>query len=144
MKIVFESSNMMPSISKAISILTNGARISLDNIHYVASDGEVEILMQRKELTGFKKSFMGVTEPIYTQTLIDTVLTIREVVEMNIKVDERLVTECNSRFTLLFGLNINNNELYLGSVEEAQGKILCEVFIKVKGISIECVDRVKK
>ncbi len=144
MKIVFESSVMMPSISKALSILTNGARICLDDIQYDAAEGIVELLMRRKELTGFRKSFLGVMQPVYSQTMVDTVLTIREVVAMNIKVDDRLVTECNSCFTVLFGLHVDGNELYLGSVEETQGKVLCQVFITVKGMSIECVDKGKK
>ena len=80
-------------------------------------------------------------QPVYGQTMIDTVLTIRQVVEMNIQVDDRLVTKCNSCFTALFGLKVDGDQLYLGSVEEAQGKTLCQVFIKVKGINIECVDR---
>lgn len=144
MRIVFESSVMIPSISKALSILTNGARIRLDDIKYDAAEGTVKILMRRKELKGFRKFFLLGMQPDYGQTMIDTVLTIRQVVEMNIKVDDLLVTECNSCFTVLIGLKVDGSELYLGSVEEAQGKTLCIVSIIVKEMSIECVDKEKK
>lgn len=144
MKLIFESPFTIPSISQALSILTDGSKICIDDIQYNKVDGIVVLLMQRKELTGFRKSFLGALQPVYSQTMINSVLTIKEVVEMDIKVDNRLVSECNSCFTVLFGLNVDGNNLYLGSVEEAQGNTLCQVFIKVKHLNIEYVDKEKK
>lgn len=140
MKIAFESSVMMPPISDALSILTSGAKICLDDIQYNVAERTVKILMKRKELMGFKKSFLGVLKSTYNQARVDAILTIRQVVEMNIEVDDRLVTECNSCFTVLLGLDVNGNELHLASAEEASGKGLCHVFITVEEMSIECVD----
>ena len=59
---------------------------------------------------------------------------------MDMQVDDVLVTKCNSRFTVMVGLHVKDNELYLGSVEEDQGKTLCHIFIKVKQINIEFFD----
>ena len=59
---------------------------------------------------------------------------------MDMQVDDVLVNECNSRFTVLIGLHVKDNELYLGSVEEDRGKTLCHVFIKVNKINIEFAD----
>jgi hypothetical protein len=100
--------------------------------------------MQRKRLKGFKKSFWGVMQPVYGQIMIKSLLTIRQVEEMNIKVDDRLVTDCNSCFTVMFGVKVDDNELYLGSLQEAQGTVLCQIYIKVKEISIEFVDEVNE
>ena len=100
--------------------------------------------MQRKKLIGFKKSFLGEMQPVYSQTMIKSLLTIKQVEEMNIKVDDRLVADCNSCFTVLFGLKMDDNQLHLGSVEEIQGNTLCQIYIKVKGISIEYSDEVTK
>jgi hypothetical protein len=144
MKLAFESPLTIPSIDKTLNILIDRARICLNDIHYHAASNIVEMLIQRKELIGFKKSFLGVTRPVYGQKMIDAKLTINEVFEAKIEFDNRLVAECNSCFTVLFGLNINDNNLYIGSVEEFQGKSLCQVFIKVKEISIECVDIERK
>ena len=144
MKLAFESDLLMPSISQTLSLLTDKAKICVDDIHYDEANGIVDISMQRKELTGFKKTFLGGTQPVYSQTMIQSLLTIRQVQEMNIKVDDRLVTDCNSCFTVLFGLKVDDDELYLGSVEEIQGNILCQIFIKVKSMNVEYRDEVKK
>jgi hypothetical protein len=143
MNIAFESDLFLPSISKTISILTDRANICLDDIHYDETNGIVEIIMQRKELTGFKKPFFSEMQPVYSQKMIQSLLTIKQVVEMKIKVDDKLVDDCKSCFTVLFGLRMNENELYIGSAEETQGKVLCQLFIKVKWISIEFGDYVK-
>jgi hypothetical protein len=133
----------MPSISKTLFALTNGARICLDNIQYYTTEEIVKLSMQRKELVGFKKSFLGMLQPVYSQAMIDTTLTIREVVKMNIEYDDKLVTECNSCFTVLPGLNVDGNELYFGSIEEIQGKVLCQIFITIRGMNIEFADKEK-
>jgi hypothetical protein len=144
MKIAFESDLLVPPVSKAISILTDGAKVCVDDIHYDEAKGIVNIYMQRIELTGFKKSFLGEMQPVYSQTMIKSLLTIRQVEEVDIKVDDILIAECNSCFRVFFGLKMDKNELYLGSLEETQGKILCQISIKVKEMSIELGDEVKK
>lgn len=144
MKIAFESGCWMPQVAKAFSVLTDGAKVCIDDIHYEEAKETVNIYMQRKELTGFKKPLLGEMQPVYSQTMIKSLLTIRQVEEMSIKVDDRLVVECNSCFTVLFGLKVDDNHLYLGSAEETQGNILCQVYIRVKELSIEFRDEVKK
>ncbi len=94
---------------------------------------ELLVPTQRHELTGFKKSFLGVVRPIYGQTIIDTLLTIRQVVDLNLKVDDVLITECNSCFTVLFGLHIDGDELHLGSAEEEEGRIFAELLSRLRG-----------
>jgi hypothetical protein len=143
MKIAFESDLLIPHVSKSVSILTDRAKVCVDDIHYDEAGGIVDITMQRKELTGFKKSFLGVMQPVYGQTMIRSILTIRQVDEMNIELDDRLITDWNSCFSVLFGLQVADNQLYLGSIEESQGKMLCQIQIKVKGMSIEFGDVMK-
>jgi hypothetical protein len=142
MKITFESSLSIPTVSETISLLTNGAKVSIDDIHYNEVKGIVKIHMQRREITGFKKTLLGEMQPIYNQTMIESLLTINQVEEMNIKVDHRLIAQCNSYFDVLFGIKMYDNQLYLGSVQEAQGIVLCQIYIKVKEINIEYRDLV--
>jgi hypothetical protein len=127
MKIAFETDILIPPISNAISILMDRANICIDDIHYDQVKGIVEIYMQRKELISFKKPFFREMQPVYGQTMIESLLTIRQVEAMDIEVDDRLITECNSCFTVLFGLKADGNRLYLGSVEETQGNMLCQI-----------------
>ncbi len=142
MKIAFESDVWVPPVSNALSILTDRAEICVADIHYDEAKKVVEIYMRRKGLTGFKKSFLGEMQPVYGSAMIKSLLTIRQVEEMSIKVDDRLVADCNSCFTALFGLKVEDKRLYLGSAEEIEGNTLCEVAIKVKKLSIEYKDEV--
>src|SRR5688572_23161431 len=141
MKLVFESPEAIPSVSDALSMLTSGAEICLGDIHYDETKRIVEIFMRRKEVKGFKKSFFGRIIPLYSQLLVESVMTIKEITKMNIEVDNRLITECDSCFTVLLGMTIDGNDIYFGSAEESQGKTLCEVFISVNKINIECIDK---
>ena len=59
MKMGFESDLLLPSISKVLSILTDRAKVCVEDIQYDKPIGIVEVPMQRRELTGFKKSLLG-------------------------------------------------------------------------------------
>jgi len=140
MKIAYKSDILIPSVQKVISVLTDKAQVFLKGINYDEARGIVDIFIQRKELIEFKKSFLGEMKPIYSQKMIESLLTIKQVEEMELKVDDRLVANCNSCFTILFGVKVDDKQLYLGSVEEIQGDILCQIFIKVNQMNIEFND----
>ncbi|GAP06344.1 hypothetical protein ATHL_01198 [Anaerolinea thermolimosa] len=142
MKMSFESDLLVPSISQFISILTDRAKVCVKDIRYDKPIGIVEVSMQRRELTGFKKSLLGEGQPVYSQKMIKSLLKIRNVEEMKLEINDRLATDCNSCFTVMLGLKIDNNQLYLGSVEEIQGNILCQIIIRVKKIDIEFCDEI--
>jgi hypothetical protein len=130
----------MPPISTILSFLTDNAVICVDEIHHDKENGIVTIYLQRNEITGYKKMLLGEIRPVYSRTKIKSVLTIMQVEEIIINVDDRLVDDCNSCFTVLFGLKVDHNRLYLGSAEEAQGQLLCQIIIKVKEMNIEFAD----
>lgn len=143
MKLAFESTTLILPVSSAISILTDHAEICVEDIHYDETKRTVDISMHRRELTGFKKSPWG-EQPLYGQTRIKSLLTIRQVDEISVDVDDRLVSGCNSRFTALFGLKMDEHQLYLGSSEEIQGKVLCQIVVKVEKISLEFRDETRE
>ncbi len=132
MKISLDSDLWLPAFTQAISVLMDRAIVCLEDIQYDRPGGIVRICMQRREITGFKKSFLGETQTVYGQVLLPACL--------EIQADQRLAADFRSCFTLLFGLKVEGRQLYLGSVEEAQGKPLCQVFIQVSGASIELAD----
>ena len=140
MKIAYKSDLLIPSVQKAISVLTDKAQVFLKDITYDEAKGIVDIFILRKELVKFKKSFSGEMKPIYSQNMIESLLTIRQVEEVDLKIDDRLVSNCGSCFTILFGVMVKDKQLYLGSVEEIQGDILCQIFIKVKQMNLEFYD----
>src|SRR3972149_836688 len=109
MKLAFESDLFEPSISKALSTFSDKSRVCLSDIHFDEANGEVEILFQRNEIIGYKKTFFKEILPIYSRTKISSLWRIRQVEGMSIDVDDRLVAECNSYFTVLFGVKMDPN-----------------------------------
>jgi hypothetical protein len=144
MKITFKSEKSLPTFNKVISVLTDKAKICVDDIYYDKVKGIVNVYMQRKEIVDFKKSLLGEMRPVYGQSIIKSLLTIKNVKEMNVEVADRLITDLNSCFTVLFGLKVDDNQLYLDSAEEEKGNILCQISIEVKGLNIEFDDDVKQ
>ena len=145
MRIAFESTVIFTPVVESLAILTNMAEICVDDIRYDAANGIVEIPMKRREtIEQNRRGFSEWLRPArrISQTWTYSVLTIRQVIAMKMDVDDILVTECNSRFSAMMGLKVENDKLYLGSLEEVRGKTLCDIHITVKGINIELVDRV--
>ena len=144
MRIAFESSGTFTPVAKSFAVLTNMAEICTEDIRYDAANGIVEIPMKRRvTIDQNRKGCMRWLLPprIIGQTWIDSVLTIRQVTAMKMEVDEILVTKCNSHFSAMMGLKMENDNLYLGSLEESHGKTLCNIHITIKGINIELVDQ---
>ena len=143
MRITFEASEMLSSVSRVFLVLTNMAEICINDIQYDEANGIVEIPMKRREVTQqSRKGCFGWFLPpaISGYTWFDSLLTIRQVIKMKIDVDDLLITECNSCFSAMMGLKIENIDMYLGSLEEASGKTLCGVYISVNGYDLELVD----
>jgi hypothetical protein len=147
-KISFESDMVMSTISKAILNLTDCTTVCLGDIHYDEAQGIVEIYLQRREILEFKRLywiwFGGEDKRVFGPTRIKSLLIIRQVEGVEIDVDDRLVAEHNSCFTVMFGVQMEKNEVYLGSLEEVRGKQLCQISIKVKKLNIEYNEAVVK
>jgi len=139
-KLTYESSEPNPFPRNIAPVPVSAARICVDDIQYDETLGTVKIPLKRKKFLGWKKLFFFGKVPVTSEPIIDALLTIRDVTAMDMQVDDVLVKECDSRFTVMVGLHVKDNELYLGSVEEDRGKTLCHIFIKVKKINIEFVD----
>jgi hypothetical protein len=148
MKITFEASEMFSPISSAFSILTSGAEICVNDIQYDEVNGTIKISMKRKEVIEQtrKGCLSGWLQPPYIsrKNWVDSTLIIRQVASMKMEVDDILVNECNSRFTLMMGTKMENNEIYFGSLEEASGKTLCNIYIQVNRYDLEFFDEQKK
>lgn len=118
----------MPYIERALYILTEGCRVHLDDIHYDEAQGIVEIYLQRNEITEYKRSFLlwGGVRRIYGHSRVKICVRIKQVEKVDFDVDDRLVTELNSIFTVYFGITLSKNEVWIESSEESKGKICAE------------------
>jgi len=141
---VSDVSDELEIISRPFSFLTNMAEICVDDILYDATNGTVEIPMKRREtIKQSRKGCLAWWQPPYIagRNWIDSALTIRQVIGMKMDVDNILIKECNSRFTVMMGITVERDKVYLCSLEEASGKTLCKILISVKGIDLEIVDQ---
>lgn len=147
MKITLEATNLFDElhpISRPFSFLTNMAEVCVDDIRYDAVKGIVDIPMKRRDtVKQNRKGCLGWWRPPYIigPNEIDSVLTIRQVIDMKADVDDVLAKKFDYCFNILMGLKIEPNSLYLVSIQEANGRPLCQIFIAVEGINIELVDR---
>jgi hypothetical protein len=143
MRITFEASEISTPISRTFAALTNMAEICINNIQHDEENGIVEIPMKRREVIEQKrKGCLGLFLPTYIAgyTWFDSKLIIRQVIELKMDVDDLLIAECDACFSAMMGLKIDDHELYLGSLEEASGKTLCQIFIKVNKFDLELID----
>jgi len=144
MKISFESDIEMPYIARAFYILTEGCRVHLDDVHYDQVQGIVEIYLQRKEIKKYKSSFWfwGGMRRVYGHDRVKLLVRIKQVVELDSQVEDSLITELNSTFTVYFGVTLSKNEVWIVSSEESRGKNLCRIIVRVKKLDIEYIDPV--
>jgi hypothetical protein len=140
MRISLDTSIGLPNVFMEISNLTDRAIIALGEIKHDNLSARVEIPLQRRELLGYKKTWLGQNNPIYGGNTINSVLKIRKVTKMIVDVDDEIAAECNGRFTLLMGIKITDGEVHLSSVEESRGKLLCQITIEISDFDIELVD----
>lgn len=148
LKMSFESDMDMPTISKAILNLTDNTTVCLSDISHDEVQNIVEIYLQRREILEFKRPpwfwFGGEVKKIYGPAKVKSLLVVRQVDKVDINVDDRLVSEFNSCFTVMFGVQLEKNEVYLSSLEECEGKILCKIQIKVKKLDIDYIEALVK
>jgi hypothetical protein len=140
MKISYDSNLSFPCINESITILTNGSIVDILKIQYDENKGILRIPILRKSLVQFKKSLLGPERPIYSQERIKSMVIISNVVNMELVIDEDMASAFGSSFTILFGLSIKNNHIFLGSAEEVEGKMLCEINIEINKSCIEIYD----
>lgn len=126
------------NLKKKIQTLTNYAIIRLDRVIVDREHGTVEIEMERMQTSqtkGLERLFSHVNYD--RKNRIKSHLRIRNIIDISIL--DRSVNEEN-QCTVLFGLTIKDNELYISSAEETGGDPMYELSINVNEIDIELQD----
>lgn len=139
MKISVNSSVELPFISKELELLTNRAIINPFSIEYHNDAKTLNIPMKWRNIIGFKKGLFTL-KPIYKEEDINSVLIVKKIKECNI------VNRCNnsiSKITLLFGVQIRAQEIYISSAEESLGNNVYELSLKVSEIDIDFYDLIE-
>ena len=130
----------LPKAFKEISHLTDRASITLGEIKHDNLSACVEMPLQRKELLGFNKTWLGRRRPIYGEKTISSFVKIRNVIRMAVDTDEEIADHFDGRFTLLMGIQMANQKIHLSSVEESRGKHLCHIVIEIAKVDFELYD----
>jgi len=125
-------------IEAFLSPFLNYAKVDISKLIYNQNERWVEIPLLRKRFRT-KSTFLSKRFE-YTSDEKQAILRIGEVENFQSYVEPFLFAEMNQVFTILFGLKIDGNTLYLSSIEESQGKQACQLRLSVTGINLELFD----
>jgi hypothetical protein len=135
MRISLQSETDTQDLFKQIEILTNAAKVKISSISFDDSNKVITIPMVRKHYKR-KKGLLVERNKLSSSKLTESELIIGDFI--NYKVNDTLHL---SDITILFGVKINNKEIYLSSVEEKSGKTAFDLFIKVNSYDLEFIDK---
>lgn len=128
MKILINIDISIKSTGKNLTRLTDKAHLNINEVKYFKRDNSIVLPIKRKNIYKIKKNYSE----------IDSVIIIKNINKYDIK------NLCHNKFntiTILFGLQINNKEIYLSSAEEETGVSLYEITIQCKEIDISLIDK---
>jgi hypothetical protein len=135
MNLVIRSAS--PELASQLSLLTHAAELEPSTITFDKQTSSITIPVRRKQYLR-RWLFFGLGER-YQQVSPETIesfLIVRDVLEFR-PVDRFSLP----RITLLFGVKLTENEIYLCSAEESKGIIAFELLVKIRSYDIELRDR---
>lgn len=138
LRIYAASDENVDTIETFLAPFLNRSRVEVDKVIYDEQERMVEIPLVRQlfrsRITVFGKQLR------YTGEERPAILRIGNVNDLHIQSKPFLFTTLGGVFTILFGLKVNKQTLYLSSVEEEKGEQACEFVIGVTSIDLELVD----
>lgn len=131
--------DMSNSIENMI-LLTNKAQFNINDVDYSQADQSLIIPIYRKEIIKFRKGFIYLKrKPKYGKgKKIKAIITVNNIISCDAK------NRCDNKIekiTILFGMQVDKNEIYICSSEENMGECLYEISIKVEGLDISIIDQ---
>lgn len=128
-----------------IVLLTRNALVDVNNVNFDKHKKVLIIPIKRENLIGFKHKtgfFSSELVPIY-----DHGKRIKSIIKISKIKSCKILNHCDddeSEITIMFGLNIKNNEISLISLEESRGILSYEINIKIDEIDIKIKDVVRQ
>jgi hypothetical protein len=119
---------------KDIANATDNAKIFIADISYMNEERSVYIPFRYIEIKNGKNK--GLYDLFVSKKMKKSLAIIKDVESL------KIINNCKDKvdeITLLFGINIKGNEIYLSSAEEYHGDVLFEMSIIVNNIDIEIV-----
>jgi hypothetical protein len=119
---------------KDIAIATDNAKIFITDISYMNEERSVYIPFRYIEIKNRKNEELYDLFASKKMELKNSLVIIKDVESL------KIINNCKDKvdeITLLFGINIKDNEIYLSSAEEYHGDVLFEMNIIVNNINIE-------
>lgn len=127
------------NLKDEIEAITNRATLHSRDIEYDQNSRIVQIPITRFPITKKKKFLRKVTP--YKQDKangIDSLITIRNVKQF--LPEEHLPSDYDDPVTLLFGIQVKEEEIYLSSAEEDRGTPLFQLTLEIEELDIEIKD----
>lgn len=138
MKIIYESDIDLINLNKEIANLTANCKIKISEIKIDDENRRIVIPLDRfKESRYFSKLF-GLSSRILFDTaqIINSEIIIENFTSYEIKKSN----DHNNLITVLFGISISENKIYMSSAEESKGESDFELRINVEKYKIEFRD----
>ena len=138
MNLNIKTIDLLSDFVKGLGTITNHAILETNNVGYNRKEGKVTIYIKRCKIRK-KKTALGLIE----RTMYDYSNKIRSLVTIN-QVEQCTIrnnfSSDMSEVELLFGMNIDNNKIYLCSVEDNHREPFYSIDIEVNEIDIDLSD----
>ena len=121
-----------------LSLFLNYASVDINEIVYDQQAKRVAIPVSRKEVD-FKVTLFG-KRPTYRKDARKAILQINHVEEFRVHVEKELADDFNGIFTVLFGVKIDKNNIYLCTGEEIHGRTVVKLETRVSSLAVRIID----
>lgn len=125
-------------VEESLSLFLNHSRIEAVQIVHREENKQVEIPLHRR-MFDFEKTLFG-KKVKYRKEYVRSVLRLESVERVDIRKAEEPLKMLGGIFTVLFGLKMDKQEIYMSSAEEDEGKPIVEIIVYVSRMDMELVD----
>jgi len=127
------------NIFKEIEAITDKGSLLFKELKYVKEEKLISLPITRYKLEKIKKIFgITIAYKYYTNTRIKSLIIIRNIDDCII--DNKTKDLDIAEITILFGLVVKDNKIFIYSAEEKRGVTLYSIELKVSKIDIEIRD----
>ena len=122
-----------------IESITDKAKLQIENVKYDLGNKTVKIPIKRYKIKDYKKGIISrFKKPVYDKNqIIYSEIIVGNVENYEVK---NICDEEQKEVTILFGVQLKENEIYISSAEENQGENIYEITITTSCLNIEIID----
>jgi hypothetical protein len=139
MRVITDLAIICEKQSELVASLTDGAKLRVNQIHYDDNEKVLTLPIRRIIAANAKGRPRTIASGIANDRskLNESRIVIRKIQSYS---QSNLCGNNVSEITILFGVKVDENEIYISSAEELSGELMFELLIKVSEVDIEISD----